>query len=284
MKYSPLITTTDLSQRIGQPGLRIVDCRFNLAQPEWGYSDYLNGHIPGAVYAHLDRDLAGPVLPHTGRHPLPDPEQFIQTLSSWGIASDTLVVVYDTVGGGFAARLWFMLRAIGHAQVQLLDGGYPVWVRENRPIELGPVQVQPRPYPSPARFDPSLLASTGEVETALGDPDTLLIDARAPERYQGLNEPIDPIAGHIPGAVNRFHGANLTEDGRFKTPQVLKDEFGILLSGSNPGQRIVYCGSGVTSCHHLLAMQIAGIPGGRLYAGSWSEWIRNPRHPIASGN
>ncbi|NLG99411.1 MAG: sulfurtransferase [Chloroflexi bacterium] len=277
---STIISTEDLEKRLTDPDWVIVDCRFDLSNPDWGFAEYQKSHIPGAVYAHLDRDLSGPAGKETGRHPLPDLELFASRLGSWGIGAGKQVVVYDTNGGAYAARLWWMLRFLGHPAAAVLDGGFPKWQQEGRPVRAG---VEQR---APAQFSPQpdwgMVVTADEVEQIRRSPDHRLIDARAPERFRGEVEPIDPVAGHIPGAVNRFHGSNLSPDGALLPAGTLRSQFMDLLGGVPPQNAVVYCGSGVTSCHHLLAMEIAGLPGARLYAGSWSEWITDRTRPTAS--
>jgi thiosulfate/3-mercaptopyruvate sulfurtransferase len=279
--FTTLISPQDVLSNLHRQDWVIVDCRFDLMQPEWGFLSYQEGHIPKAVYADLDRDLSGPRTPLTGRHPLPDPEVFCQRLSRWGIDHTKQVVVYDTVGGAFAARLWWMLRLFNHKAVAVLNGGFDHWVRQGYPVEKDIHTPPPTIFHAQPNWD--LMVTTLEIEQHLRRPRFLLIDARAPERYRGETEPIDPVAGHIPGAVNRFHQNNLNPDGTFKSPMTLREEFTALLGSTPPEQVVVYCGSGVTSCHHILAMEIAGLPGARLYVGSWSEWIRDPNHPVATG-
>ncbi len=277
--FSTLISTNDLSTHLSDPNWVIIDCRFDLAKPEWGFEGYRESHISGAGYAHLDRDLAGPVRPQTGRHPLPEVEAMAARLGSWGIVADTQVVVYDTAGGAFAVRLWWLLRFLGHKQVAVLDGGFQKWQREGRPVASG---VETR---APVRFIPhpdwNMLADAEEVERIRLHTGYRLVDARAPERFRGEREPIDPVAGHIPGAVNRFHGLNLSPEGVFLPPDTLREQFQALVGSTPPENVIVYCGSGVTSIHHILAMELAGLPGARLYVGSWSEWIRDRKRPIS---
>ncbi len=274
-----LITTQSLAEHLSDPTWAVVDCRFDLAKPDWGFDDYKEAHIPGAVYAHLDHDLSSPVTPTTGRHPLPDVETFARKLGEWGISNETPVVAYDTTGGAYAVRLWWLLRYLGHSMVAVLNGGFPKWQREGRPTASG---MEARP---PAKFiphpNPDMIADAAEVERIRQDPAYRLIDARAAVRYHGEQEPIDPVAGRIPGAINRFHAYNLTPDGTFKSPDQLRAQFAKLLDGALPENVVTYCGSGVTSIHHILAMEIAGLPGARLYPGSWSEWIRDPNRPIA---
>jgi len=280
MSYQTILATELLAGHLNDPDWLIFDCRFDLTNPNWGFTDYQKGHIPGAVYVNLNDDLAGPVTPQTGRHPLPDPAIFAQKCAAWGITASSQVVIYDLNGGGYAGRFWWMLRAIGFSNAALLDGGLPKWVKENRPLATG-VESPNKTTNSiaPIPFDPSRWINSNEILKLVNSKSHLLIDARAPERFKGEVEPIDTVAGHIPDAVNRFYGLNLTEDGTFKSPETLRAEFQTILNGIRPEDAIVTCGSGVTSCHHILAMEIAGIPGARLYPGSWSEWIRDLSRP-----
>ncbi|RPJ39355.1 MAG: sulfurtransferase, partial [Chloroflexi bacterium] len=221
--YRTIISTADLSTHIGNPGWVVVDCRFDLAKPDWGFSSYQEAHIPGAIYAHLDRDLSGPVSPQTGRHPLPDVAEMARRLGGWGIANNTQVVVYDTTGGAYAVRLWWLLRFLGHTSAAVLDGGFQKWQLEDRPTNPG---VE---FRSLARFtthpDWSMVVDAGDVERIRQDPAYRLVDARAAERFSGEREPIDPVAGRIPGALNRFHGLNLSPEGLFLPPDTLKQQF-----------------------------------------------------------
>ena len=278
MKYTTIIKPEILFSHLNDPEWVIVDCRFDLMDPDWGFTEYQELHIPGAVYAHLDKDLAGSKTALTGRHPLPDTEIFIKKLSSWGINKAKQVIVYDTVGGAFAARLWWMLRTFGHAKVAVLDGGLPKWINQKYPVIGGVENNEPEIFSG--NLDTAQFVSTEDVFQKINSENFLLIDARNQERFAGINEPIDPVAGHIPGAVNRFHTLNLNQDLTMKSGQDLKQEFRALMSTFPADKTIVYCGSGVTSCHHLLAMEYAGIKGARLYLGSWSEWIRDPARPI----
>ena len=279
--YTTLISISELENHLGNPDWVIVDCRFDLADPTKGESEYRLGHIPGAVYAHQDRDLASPITPESGRHPLPDEETFIETLRGWGVTNASQVVVYDATNGGMAARLWFLLKYYGHEAVAMLDGNLPLWLAENRPLEAGDKRNPRGDFYGEARKE--MVVSTADVKTMLGDQNILLIDSRSPERYRGEVEPIDPVAGRIPGAVNRFFGENIKPSGLFKTPEILKREFEGLLGGVKPLNAVFYCGSGPTSCHNLLAMVHAGLPMPRDYAGSWSEWIRDPSNPVEKG-
>jgi thiosulfate/3-mercaptopyruvate sulfurtransferase len=274
--YTHLISTHQLAEHYQEPKWVIVDCRFDLVNPDWGSRDYQRAHIPGAVYAHLDNDLAGPITPATGRHPLPSPIQFKQKLEGWGIQPDSQVVAYDTTGGSFAGRLWWLLRFFNHPAVAVLDGGIGKWVDDGYPLKEGIEVREPVKRAEPLSIQTELLVNADEVERIRQAPTYRLIDARAPERFRGEMEPLDPVAGHIPGAFNRFHGQNLGADGVFKPVNQLRQEFQDILEGVPPEQAVVYCGSGVTSCHHLIAMEAAGLPGAKLYVGSWSEWIRDP--------
>lgn len=279
-RLSDLISPAELAARLGDPVLRIVDCRASLQEPLAGRAAYEQGHVPGASFADLLDDLSGPIVSgQTGRHPLPAPEVFVDKLRAWGIGPGRDVVAYDDAGGAFAARLWWMLRWVGHDSAAVLDGGYSAWLAEGLPVTAE--------LPAPARGDfepsprPHLLASAAEV----GAPQSSarrLFDARAPERFRGDVEPIDPVAGHIPGAVNLPFADNL-RDGRFRAPAELRERLARALDGTAPEQAIVYCGSGVTACHDVLAFARAGLPLPRLYAGSWSEWITDPSRPVERG-
>lgn len=277
--YKDVVPTQTVFQHLHTPDWAIVDCRFDLKDPEWGFESYQQEHIPGAVYAHLDRDLANPVTAQSGRHPLPDIELIAQRLSNWGIGNHTQVVVYDTNGGGYAARLWWLLRFLGHTAVAILDGDFHVWQSEGYPTAKGIEQRQPEVFVPNPQWE--MLVSTEQVENIYTNPAYRLVDARAPERFRGEQEPIDTKAGHIPGAVNRFHGMNLNAQGKFLPPETLRQQFQDLLGEVQPEHTVVYCGSGVTSCHHLIAMERAGLSGAKLYLGSWSEWIRDEKRPIS---
>lgn len=282
MPYQTLISVAELVHHLDQPDWAIVDCRFSLNDPDRGRRDYLTAHIPGAVYAHLDRDLAGLVVPgQTGRHPLPPINLFAHTLSQWGIDSSVQVVAYDDLGGAFAARLWWMLRWLGHDAVAVLDGGWPHWQQASYPARRGE-EVRPQ-RTFVARPRPGLLAEISEVAAAAQSDQACVMDARSAERYRGENETIDPVAGHIPGAISAPYADNLGPDGLFLPPDTLRSRYQRLLGEVLPGQSIAYCGSGVTAAHNLLAMAHAGLGEGRLYAGSWSEWITRPDRPIATG-
>lgn len=276
--FSFLISANELAANLDNPAWVIVDCRHDLADPESGALAYAQSHIPGARFAHLDRDLSGPVIPGiTGRHPLPEIPQVVNLFSGWGITQNTQVIAYDDKAGGIAARLWWMLRWLGHDAVAVLDGGWQTWTSAGFPVTavLPPV--------NPARFTPQprpdWIADADKVDQIRQNPGYNVLDARAPERFSGEVEPIDPVAGHIPGAVNAPFSQNL-ENGRFKDPEILKSQFKSL-TGDKPAEKIVfYCGSGVTACHGILAYAYAGLGDARLYPGSWSEWIADGSRPV----
>lgn len=281
MVYTTLISTAELSRHLADANWAVVDCRFALADVEQGRRNYRDAHIAGAVYAHLDDDLSGPVIPgRTGRHPLPDVEGFAQTLSNWGIDNQVQVVAYDDAGGAMAARLWWLLRWLGHEAVAVLDGGWPAWRSEGGPERSG-IETRPARTFSP-RLQAHLLVEVDEVEQHRTDPAFHLIDSRSADRYRGQNETIDPVAGHIPGAVSGPFAHNLDKEGRFLSPAALKARFQDLLGDAPPESAVFYCGSGVTAAHNLLAMAYAGLGDGRLYAGSWSEWIADPKRPVTT--
>ena len=285
LDWSTLVQAEALAGVLGHAGLVVVDCRFSLADTAQGEREYQAAHVPGARYAHLDRDLSRRSDdPRDGRHPWPDPGAFAETLAGWGIGPDDQVVAYDADNGSIAARLWSLLRSHGHGRVAVLDGGWARWVSLGLPVESGPAEVVPGPPPRqrplPGESPLKRLLQAGEVQAHL-DAGGLLVDARAAPRFRGDVEPLDRVAGHVPGAVNRPFADNLQEDGRFKAPERLAREFNALLGEREPSSLVAMCGSGVTACHHLLAMAHAGLPVGRLYAGSWSGWIGDPRRPVA---
>jgi thiosulfate/3-mercaptopyruvate sulfurtransferase len=282
MTYTNLIEPSDLLDNLENPAWVIVDCRFDLTKPDWGLQEYQSEHIPGAVYANLSQDLSAPIGPLTGRHPLPKMETFANRLSAWGIDLTKQVIVYDTTSGSFAVRLWWLLRLVGHEAVAVLDGGFGKWKSDNLPTHSGIETNQPTTFHLPKNLPNNKFVTADEVDQIRTDPNFVLIDARSPERFRGEQETIDSVAGHIPGAVNRFYGLNLQADGTFKPKSVLKAEFENLLKGTDPKHVVVYCGSGVTSIHHLLALDVVGLKGARLYPGSWSEWIRDPKRPKAA--
>ena len=258
----------------------VIDTSFDLADTGAGERRYRESHLPGAHYLHLDRDLSGTKTGRNGRHPLPERGTFQRTVGALGIAPDTLVVCYDAQGGVYAARLWWMLRWLGHADVAVLDGGIQGWQSAGKPV-TGATTSLPGGPPYPER--PALVSTVDAAGVAGRSPRQALLDARAGERFRGEVEPIDAVAGHIPGALNRFHKANLAASGGFKSPAELRAEFAAALGDRAPGEVIHSCGSGVTACHNLLAMEHAGLRGSLLYPGSWSEWSADSERPIARG-
>jgi len=281
MTYGPLVDVPTLARELGRADWIAVDCRFTLTDPAAGRAAYSGGHIPGARYAHLDDDLARPPSAGEGRHPLPDRARFAATLGRWGLSPDSTVVAYDEGSGAIAARLWWLLGWVGHERRAVLDGGFAAWEEAGLPVERTPPNVRPRRY-EPRNSPRVGVVTTDEIAAAQASGD-VLVDARARPRYSGEQEPIDPKAGHVPGALNRPFSENVTAAGRFRPPAELRAELGELLGARAPERLIAMCGSGVTACHLLLAMEVAGLPGGRLYAGSWSEWIRDPARPVKTG-
>jgi thiosulfate/3-mercaptopyruvate sulfurtransferase len=278
----PLVSTEWVAAHVGDPRVRIADVRWYLDPARKGREEYLAGHIPGAVFFDADLDLAAPGGARggpKGRHPWPSPEQVGRVMSRAGIAADTQVVAYDDLGGGIAARLWFLLRVHGHAQAAVLDGGITRWKAEGRPLETAVAEVAVARFE--ARFDSARVLSKAQVAELAQAGDALLLDARAPERYRGDVEPIDPRAGHIPGARNAPFTANLDPvRSTFLAPEALRRRYAEL--GALEREPVVYCGSGITACHDLLALEVAGLRG-RLYAGSWSEWSSDPSLPAQKG-
>jgi len=279
--FTTLVDTATLARHLSDPRWVVIDCRFTLTDPDAGRRAWTAGHIPGARYAHLNDDLSGPVTPRTGRHPLPDPAALAHTLGRWGVDGSKQVVVYDDSFGAMASRLWWLLRWLGHEPVALLDGGYPVWLREKRPVSTQAPAVSPAVFP--ARANPALWVNAEHVELARRDATYVVLDARAEERFRGEVEPLDKVAGHVPGAVNAPYEDNLDVSGVFLPADELRERYLDVLGGVMPDRTIHMCGSGVTACHNLLAMEHAGLAGARLYAGSWSEWITNPERPVAKG-
>jgi len=280
-----LVSTAALHEHLADAHWVIVDCRHDLLKSEAGRTEYATSHIPGARFMHLDRDLAGPQTGKNGRHPLPDPADIAAKLGAAGIGPETFVVAYDAQDGVNASRLWWMLRWLGHSSVAVLDGGWPKWVREDRPRDATV------PTPRSTRFVPHTDESgeagawvdSSYVLSHLERQEMLLVDARSPERHRGETEPIDPVAGRIPGSVCRFFKQNLDTDGCFRPPDALRAEFLALLAAHRPEHVVHSCGSGVSACHNVLAMEIAGLRGSRLYPGSWSEWCADPARPFERG-
>lgn len=283
MPYTVLIATDELAPHLGDPDWAIIDCRFRLDNPAFGRQAYNEAHIPGAIYAHLNDELSGPIVPgQTGRHPLPSLEQFAETLSTWGIDERVQVVAYDDMGGMIAGRLWWMLRWLGHFNVAVLDGDFRHWQKEGRPVTSGGEQRPRRrflPYPQP-----HMQVSRTDVIANLNDPQFQLFDSRDEKRYRGEPNPLDTISGHIPGAQSAFYARNLDENGKFLPPEKLRERFAALLHDRPVEESVFYCGSGVSLHHNLLALEHAGFaPGARVYIGSWSDWTNDPTRPVATG-
>lgn len=277
--FQTIVTAEQLHQHLNHSDWVVFDCRFNLMDTDAGFANYQAGHIPGAFYLHLDNDLSSEITPKTGRHPLPDPLKLSSALSKAGVSTHTQLVVYDDCGGAMAARAWWLLKWLGHDEVAVLDGGFPAWTSQY-PVDNRMPEAEAAEFDTQLRNTMNL--SVDELQSALIDAGILLVDARAAERFRGEVEPIDPVAGHVPGAANRPLTDNL-DNGRFKSSEQLKSEWLELLQGQSCDNVVHMCGSGVTACHNLLAMEIAGLKGSRVYSGSWSEWIRDPARPVAKG-
>ena len=281
--YTTLIEPAELAAHTHDPDWVVLDCRFELAKPAWGEAEYARGHVPNALYAHLDRDLSSAVTATSGRHPLPPRDGFSATLGRWGVDGKVQIVAYDQGSGAHASRLWWLARWAGHARVAVVNGGFAAWQQAGLPISDQPTVRRARSFvPShvPAEF-----ATTAEVAEILAAGELsrgqrVLVDARAADRFAGQNETLDPVAGHVPGARNHPFMRNLDAQGRFLPAATLRSQWLETLQGQTPSNTIAMCGSGVTACHNLLALEVAGLTGARLYAGSWSEWIRDAAHPV----
>lgn len=282
MPFTTLIDAQTLARHLDRDDLVSFDCRFELGNPGWGESEFVAAHLPGAQYAHLDRDLSGPVGPDSGRHPLPDPRRFAGWLATRGVDERCQLVAYDQGNGAYAARFWWLARWIGLRTVAVLDGGLASWRAAGLPLETAVRVREPRRF-TPAIQDRAWVTSEA-VDELRKRPGNLLVDARGAERFAGRNETLDPVAGHVPGARNHPFPGNLGIDGRFLSAEILRQRWNAMLGSLPPSAVIAMCGSGVTACHNLLALEHAGLSGGRLYAGSWSEWIRDARRPIATGH
>jgi thiosulfate/3-mercaptopyruvate sulfurtransferase len=281
-----LIEPQALAAQLANPHWVVIDCRFDLQQPAWGRAAWRQNHIPQALYADLDQDLSGARGPGTGRHPLPPPQALAATFSRWGIDARVQVVAYDQGPGMYAARLWWLLRWLGHESVAVLNGGLAAWERAGLPLSAESAARTARTFV--ARVHPGMTVSGAQVAAslhsgALERGATVLVDARGADRFAGQNETLDPVAGHIPGARNHPFAGNQGADGRFLEAAQLRGRWEATLAGASASQVVAMCGSGVTACHNLLALEVAGLPGARLYGGSWSEWITDPAHPVARG-
>ena len=278
--HTTLVSTDVLASHLDGSWV-IIDCRYDLRDLNWGLEQYRASHIPGAVYASLSHDLSAPPSGTNGRHPLPCVEDLEVTFGRLGISPGTQVVMYDQDAGMYASRMWWMLRYVGHDAAAVLDGGSAKWVREQRPVRSGDERRPAAHFTARRRKEMRL--PVDRVEAALGNASVLLVDARAPERFEGRNETLDRNAGHIPGAANHFYKRNVTEEGVMLPPEQLRAQFADTLGDHSSDQVVMYCGSGVTACQNLLAMEHAGLPGAKLYAGSWSEWSSDPKRPIETG-
>ena len=280
MPCTTLVSTAQLAERLDDPDWVVFDCRHDLAKPDSSAKEYAGAHIPGARFLHLDRDLAAPLTGKNGRHPLPDPQRFMRTLGAAGVDSNKQVIAYDGQTGVYAARLWWMLRWLGHEAVAVLDGGYSKWTREQRPVTSELTQPTAAHFTGEPR---GLWVDADDVLRSLGRPGRVLVDARATDRFRGENETLDPVGGRIPGSLNRFYRDNLDSGACFKPAADLRRDFSALLGNHPPDSVVHSCGSGVSACHNLLAMEIAGLRGSRLYPGSWSEWCSDPARPMEKG-
>lgn len=280
--WSTLVDVASLKQALGRGDIVLLDCRSVLTDPAAGARMYAEGHLPGAYHANLERDLSDMSQTGQGRHPWPRADDFARTLARWGVKPATQVIAYDADNGMYAARAWCLLRMIGHERVAVLDGGLKAWQAAGLSVTTDAPPVHGDAAPYPGDFAYARLFDHDDVAAHV-EHGGLLVDARAPERFRGEVEPIDKVAGHVPGAVNRPFAANLAEDGRFKSHDELFAEFAELLGGRTPSDMVAMCGSGVTACHHLLAMAHAGLQGAKLYKGSWSGWISDSARPIATG-
>jgi thiosulfate/3-mercaptopyruvate sulfurtransferase len=276
--YRTLIDSETLATHLTDPAWVVVDCRYNLEDEGWGRREYLASHVPGASYAHLSHDLAGVRTGKNGRHPLPDPNALRETFGRLGIAAGVQVAAYDQDTGMYASRLWWLLRWLGHDAVAVLDGGFARWLAERRPTAAGEELAEAREFTGTPRAGQAVTAD--EVAAVMRRSDWRLVDARAPERYRGETEPIDKVAGHVPGAANHFFKWNLDERGMFRPPEAIRGKLRESIGDVPPERVICYCGSGVTACHNLLALEHAGLHGARLYPGSWSEWSSDASKPV----
>lgn len=280
MTHTTLLSPATLNQNLDDPNWVVVDCRFSLTNSGAGGYAYRHGHLPHARYAHLNNDLSSAITSLTGRHPLPDFTLLAKKLGAWGIANNSQVVVYDDAGGAFAGRLWWLFRCLGHDKVAVLDGGIQHWLKQGFSLTTTLPILQAttfRPY-----LNTNYWLNASQVQNSIHRKAICLIDARTPERYRGKQEPIDPVAGHIPGALNRAFQLNLDDKGLFLSADSLRNQFKKLIGTNAPDEVVHYCGSGVTACHNLLAMEHAGLTGSKLYAGSWSEWIKDKNRGIAT--
>jgi thiosulfate/3-mercaptopyruvate sulfurtransferase len=279
--YTTLIQPAQLARIADDDTVAILDCRHELGRPQWSDEAYAQGHIPHAIQAHLDRDLSAPIGPQTGRHPLPDVAKLAETLGRWGVDATVQVVAYDQGNGAYGARAWWLLRWLGHEKVAVLDGGFAAWQEAGLPVSHESATRPPRTFTP--RIKDGAFVTAAQVQQALASKSIALVDARGADRFAGENETIDPVAGHVPGATNRPFSKNLDAGSRFLPAEELRRQWTALLGTRPPAEVVAMCGSGVTACHNLLALELAGLSGAKLYPGSWSEWIRDPARAVAKG-
>jgi thiosulfate/3-mercaptopyruvate sulfurtransferase len=278
--HDSLISPQIVNEHLEDSNWRFFDCRYVLTEPDKKQAEFAVSHLPGALYAHMNRDLAAPPIPgKTGRHPLPEKQELIKLFSTWGIDHAVQVVIYDDAGGAYAVRLWWMLRWLGHDAVAVMDGGWPRWIKEGRPVSAD--LIIPKAVEFKANQREHWLVTAEDVRNYFDNPEVRVLDARSRDRYRGENETLDPVAGHIPGAVSAPFVENLDPDGNLKSKSELRKMYLELLDGSPAEKAISYCGSGITACHNILAMYYAGLGNSRLYSGSWSDWITNPERLVA---
>ncbi len=281
MSWTTLIEPGELAAHLDAPDWRVFDCRFDLLDPEAGERAWREAHIPGAHYLHLGNDLSDPPGPATGRHPLPEPARLRARLASFGVGETTQLVCYDSDSGAFAARLWWLTRSLGHRHVAVLDGGFDGWCRSGYPTSVE-APAAPATAHGPARGEPA--AQAVDADTLMADTTWTIVDARAPARFRGDEEPIDPVAGHIPGALNRPFADNIAASGFWRPPEDLRASWLELIGSNEPDHVVHMCGSGVTAAQNQLAMEHAGLFGSKLYPGSWSHWVTDPNRPIKRGS
>ena len=284
MKYTTIVSTQILEENLDNPDWIIFDCRTSLTDRSLGLKNYQENHIPNSFHCHLEKDLSSEITPDSGRHPIPNFDELIEKLHAWDVGKNTQVIAYDDANGAYAVRLWRQLRTFGFNQVAVLDGGINQWIKEDRKLsqEIPQASAKPEAEKFDFKLDPNAIISTTEIQQNIEDKSFTLIDARTPERYRGEVEPLDTVAGRVPGAINRAFQLNLDENGKFLPASELKQQYDTLLIDAED-HVVNMCGSGVTACHNMLAMEIAGITDSKLYLGSWSEWIRDSERPIGLG-
>ena len=281
MQFKTIISAQQLNSIIENDSVRVFDCRFSLKDPQGGLKSYQAGHLPGAQFADMDTQLSAPMTQTSGRHPLPEPEKFAEQLQAWGVNNDTQVIAYDDMSGAFAARLWWMMRWLGHDSVAVLDGGLPKWTEAGYALAQESGAFAPGAFKATANM--RWLVDIDSVQRRLAADSITLIDARSADRFTGKDQKTDPVPGHIPGAKNLPFAGNLDQNGLFQNPQAIRARFAAVIQDQSGDKVVNMCGSGVTACHNLLAQAVAGLPPGRLFVGSWSQWIRDPSRPVAGG-